>query len=58
MKKKNSYDVPVQKGKIDSNPPTMKQMPYVERVEERRKEIKDIRRGQHTDLVTPSRGRK
>lgn len=56
MSKKS--EVPVQKGKIISNPPTMKQMPYRERVAEREKEYKDIRRGQHTDLVTPSRGRK
>ena len=57
MKKKN-YEVPVQKGKIISNPPTMKQMPYNERVDERRKEIHDIRRGQHTDLHTPKKGKR
>lgn len=56
--KKNEYKVPVQKGRIISNPPTMKQMPYVERVEERATQIKDIRRGQHTDLHTPRKGRK
>lgn len=56
MKKKDSFDVPVQKGRIDSNPPTMKQMPYNERVSERRKEISEIRRGQHTDLKIPGRG--
>jgi len=50
--------VPVQKGNIISNPPTMKQTPYIDRVKERGKEIKDIRRGQHTDLETPSKGRK
>lgn len=57
MKNRESK-VPIQKGKIISNPPTMKQMPYVERVAERRKEIQDIRRGQHTDLKVPSKGRK
>lgn len=57
MSKKPS-EVPVQKGRIISNPPTMKQMPYPERVEEKRKEIHDIRRGQHTDLHTPRKGRK
>lgn len=56
MKKRDSA-VPVQKGKIISNPPTMKQMPYPERVAERSKEIKEIRRGQHTDLHTPRKGR-
>ena len=54
MKKK---EVPVQKGKIISNPPTMKQMPYPERVAERAKEIKDIRRGQYTELHEPRKGR-
>lgn len=56
--KKPESKVPVQNGKIISNPPTMKQMPYNERVEERKKEIKDIRYGQHTDLKTPRRGHK
>ena len=55
--KKRSGEVPVQKGKIISNPPTMKQMPYPERVAERHKEIRDIRRGQHTDLHTPKKGK-
>lgn len=50
--------VPVQKGKIISNPPTMKQMPFPERVAERKKHIKETRRGQHTDLDTPRKGRK
>lgn len=57
MKNKPSK-VPVQKGNIISNPPTMKQTPYIEKVRERGKEISDIRRGQHTDFETPSRGRK
>lgn len=56
--KNNESKVPVQKGKIISNPPTMKQMPYNDRVTERRKEISDVRHGQHTDLKTPQRGRK
>ncbi len=56
--KKPESKVPIQKGKIISNPPTMKQMPYDERVQERRKEIHDIRHGQHTDLKTPRRGSK
>lgn len=58
MKKRVSSEVAIQKGKIISNPPTMKQMPYIEKVSERRKEIHDIRRGQHTDLKTPKRGKK
>jgi hypothetical protein len=57
MKKKGAYSVPVQKGTIDSNPPTMKQMPYTERVMERKRELQEIRRGQHTDLATPRRGK-
>lgn len=55
--KKKEFDVPVQKGKIISNPPTMKQMPYPERVRERETELKDLRRNQHTDLHVPRKGR-
>ena len=56
MSKSKPYSqVPVQKGKIISNPPTMKQMTYPERVAERAQELKDIRRGQHTDLKIPKR---
>lgn len=58
MKKKNPYEVPVQQGKIISNPPTMKQMPYPERVTERRQEQKKTRWGQHTDLETPRKGKR
>lgn len=54
-KSKSSREVPVQKGKIISNPPTMKQMSYPERVAERAQELRDIRRGQHTDLKIPKR---
>lgn len=50
--------VPVQKGKIISNPPTMKQMPYPEHVAERKKQLKETRRGQHTNLESPRKGRK
>ena len=58
MSKKVNHDVPVQKGKIISNPPTMKQMTYSERVKERAQEITGVRRGQHTDLHTPKQGKK
>jgi hypothetical protein len=54
---KRESKVEIQKGKIISNPPTMKQMTYPERVTEREKEYKDIRRGQNTDLHTPRKGR-
>ena len=47
------YDVPVQKGEIDSNPRTMKTTPYPERKAERREEMQEIRRGQTMDFVTP-----
>lgn len=53
--KKSPRQVPVQKGKIISNPPTMKQMPYPERVTERKHELKEIRRSQHTDLHVPKK---
>lgn len=56
MKKERS--VPVQKGTIISNPPTMKQMPYTERVRERASELREIKRGQHTDLKTPRSGKR
>lgn len=58
MKKRRDYEVPVQKGRIISNPPTMKQMPYTERVNERARDMNEIRRGQHTDFHTPRKGRK
>jgi hypothetical protein len=50
--------VPVQKGKIIANPTSMKQMPYPERVAERKKQLKETRRGQSTELDTPRKGRK
>jgi hypothetical protein len=47
--------VPVQKGEINSNPRTMKQMTHKERVAERAKELKDLRRCQTLDYYSPSR---
>ena len=58
MKKKESFKVPVQKGTIISNPPTMKQMTYPERVAERREEQRKTRWGQTTELHTPRKGKK
>lgn len=55
--KKNKQPVPVQKGKIDPNPMTMKQLTHTQRLAERSEEIKGIRKGQHTDLHTPRKGR-
>ena len=55
MKKDRKMDVEVQKGKIISNPPTVKQMPYPERVKEREMEQKNTRWGQYTELKTPKR---
>lgn len=45
--------VPVQKGKIISNPPTMKQMPHVEREKERMAELRELKNGQTLEKVTP-----
>jgi hypothetical protein len=53
--KKQSKEVPVQKGKIDSNPMTMKQMNQDQKVRERREQIKESRRGQTTDFHSPRR---
>jgi len=51
-------EVPIQKGKIISNPMTMKQMPYRERVSERREEIAERKSGQTLKECEPSRGRR
>ena len=48
-------EVPVQKGKINANPMTMKQMTHAERVTERRDELALLKRGQTLDLKTPKR---
>jgi hypothetical protein len=56
--KKSGAKVPVQKGTIISNPPTIKQMPYTEKVSERRKQLSETRKGQRTDLATPKGRRK
>lgn len=56
--KKDKFEVPVQNGKIDSNPMTSKQMTHKEKLIEREKELNGIRKGQHTDLHTPKKGRK
>jgi hypothetical protein len=45
--------VPVQKGKIVSNPPTMKQMTYVEKVKEAKSENTQRRSGQTLDMKSP-----
>ena len=53
-----SRKVEEQKGKIISNPPTMKQMTYPEQVSEKRREDALRRSGQTTTLHEPkSRGR-
>lgn len=54
MKKRESQ-VPVQKGRIEGNPQTMKQMTHPERLREREGEVKELRRGQHLDLHTPKK---
>lgn len=51
--KKSHREVPVQKGTIISNPPTMKQMPYSERAAERSREMHETRRGQTLDYKSP-----
>ena len=58
MKNKESHDVPVQKGKMNPNPVTIKQMTYPERVRERDEEMKGLRRGQTMDMHEPKRSRK
>lgn len=58
MKRSKGFDVPVQKGRINPNPPTMKTTLYPERVRQREEQLREIRRGQTTDLVTPRKGRK
>lgn len=47
--------VPVQKGKIISNPPTMKSTPYPEKVREAEQERRERKSGQTLDYHSPSK---
>lgn len=47
-----------QKGPIDPNPMTLRQMPHSERVRDREHEISERRRYQTLDLCVPKTGRK
>ncbi len=54
---KSKSSVPVQKGTVISNPPTMKQMPYREKVSERQRELNEIKRAQTLDYVSPKKSK-
>jgi hypothetical protein len=50
--------VPVQKGTIISNPPTLRQMPYTARVRDREDEIRLRRHAQTLDYDEPRTGKR
>lgn len=52
-KNREKFDVPVQKGSINPNPMTSKQMIHPEKIKEREMEIKKVRWGQTLDLHVP-----
>ena len=53
-----SKKVEEQKGRIDPNPMTLRQMPYPERVKDREHEIYERRRYQTMELHEPKTGSK
>lgn len=56
MSKQNKVEV--QKGPIESNPMTSKQMTFAQKVQEAREQAALRRHGQHTDLQEPKTRRK
>ena len=50
---KSSSKVPIQKGPIKLNQPTLKTMSYPERVADRHQELRDLKDGQTMRLMTP-----
>jgi hypothetical protein len=57
MRKEKATKVPVQKGTIISNPPTMKQMPWIDKTIQRYGELSGVRRGQTLEMKTPRRSK-
>jgi len=49
--------VPEQKGKIEPNPMTSKQMTHTQHVAERVQELKDLRKGKTLDYHSPQKKR-